>query len=164
MPPAAVDVQRWIRIITGDAEATLETLGTGPLAMAVRALAEARADIDRVDAAEAKCLGQTLKYARTRLERDPMTADPNDLDDPTVLRWYLSGCNYDRLTLASLLMVVRHNRNGPDHMADRLRRLERYATRACARERKAFAAWLCLAKEQESQNEANYNVKETIIS
>ena len=124
----------------GDISVTPETLGTGPTAMATLALAEAQAQLERVQKAEDKYIADLRKYARTRLDPDPMSADLDDLDDPSVLKWLLAG-RHDKETKQMVRLLLRSNRSGPKHIADQLRRLERYARRALNRERKAFRTW-----------------------
>ncbi len=156
MPPPPEDVLRWVRIIVGDITVTSETLGTGPTAMATLALAEARAQLERVQTAEDKHIADLRKYAQTRLDPNPMTADLDDLDDPSILQWLLGG-RHDRETKQMVRLLLKSNRKDPMRIADQLRRLERYARRAQNRERKAFRTWARFKRGSDLQNEAKYN-------
>jgi hypothetical protein len=139
-PPAETEVLRWLRIISEDPKATPDSPGEDALGRAVWALAIARARLDRANATERHYAAELARFAKTHGEPDPFRLDPDDLDDPAVLRILLRG-EWDKAEKQGLRIMLAINSNSLAKLVKRLKRIERYVRQAEREKKKAFAAW-----------------------
>ena len=140
LPPPSEDVLRWIRIILGDASATIDNLGGGAAREVVMALARAEARLERAQAAERDAVLALQKYTKTHAEPDPFALDLLDLEDPAVLATYLKS-RHIGITKKGLRILISASDNRLPKLRKRLRLMERYVREAEREKRQAFAAW-----------------------
>ncbi|MDU8945519.1 hypothetical protein [Ovoidimarina sediminis] len=131
---------RWVRIILGDASATVETLGDGVGSQAVIALARAEARLERAQVAERDAVLALQKYTKTHAEPDPFALDLLDLDDPAVLATYLKS-RHVGITKKGIRILISASDNRLPKLRKRLRLMDRYVREAEREKRQAYRAW-----------------------
>jgi hypothetical protein len=140
-PPDRTDVLRWVRILSGNPEQTLDALEHDDGDRPLLALARAEARLERACKAERHCAAELAKYTATRNQPDPFALDLEDLDDPAVLQLLLKG-RWGHTMRETIRALLRSSAHRLPELQKRLDNIQRYVRQAERQKRVAFRDWI----------------------